>query len=231
MLKGKGTMLKGKGLLSAAQRRFLRLFSKTPDSSHFYLTGGTALAEFYLGHRYSFDLDLFTVEPDLLTPFCRVLEALARKKRHPLQVIRRFETFVEYLYQSEPEFRIQLAVDSPFRFAPPIPTEYNVFVNDWDDISVDKLLAFYGRVEPRNAVDLYFILEREDPQHLLRKGAEKDPGFDRYWFAVACQQVASFPDEIERWGVQIIVPVEAAAIKSRLLELADSVMEELNRGN
>jgi hypothetical protein len=58
-------MLKGKGLLSAGQRRFLRLFSKTPDSTHFYLTGGTALAEFYLGHRYSFDLDLFTGEPAL----------------------------------------------------------------------------------------------------------------------------------------------------------------------
>ena len=224
-------MLKGKGLLSAAQRRFLRLFSKTPDSTHFYLTGGTALAEFYLGHRYSFDLDLFTAEPDLLTPFCRVLEARARKKRHPLQVIKRFETFVEYLYQSEPEFRIQLAVGSPFRFAPPIPTEYNVFVNDWDDISVDKLLAFYGRVEPRDAVDLYFILEREDQQRLLQRGAEKDPGFDRYWFAVACQQVASFPDEIERWGVQMIIPVEADAIKNRLLELADCVMAELNQAD
>jgi hypothetical protein len=69
-------------------------------------------------------------------------------------------------------------------------------------LSVDKLLAFYGRVEPRDAVDLYFILEREETQYLLQRGAEKDPGFDRYWFAVACQQVASFPDEIERWGVQ-----------------------------
>ena len=56
-------MLKGKGLLSTGQRRFLRLFSKMPDSTHFYLTGGTALAEFYLGHRYSFDLDLFRGEP------------------------------------------------------------------------------------------------------------------------------------------------------------------------
>ena len=224
-------MLKGKGLLSAGQRRFLRLFSKTPDSTHFYLTGGTALAEFYLGHRYSFDLDLFTGEPALLAPFCRVLETLARRRRHPLQVIRRFETFVEYLYQSEPEFRIQLALDSPFRFAPPVPTEYSVFVNDWEDLSVDKLLAFYGRVEPRDAVDLYFILEREETQRLLQRGTEKDPGFDRYWLAVACQQVASFPDEIERWGVQMIVPVEAAAIKSRLLELGDHLMDELNQAD
>lgn len=224
-------MLKGKGLLSPKQRRFLHFFSKTPDSEHFYLTGGTALAEFYLGHRYSYDIDLFTTEPALLTPFCRVLEGRARRARHPLQVIKRFETFVEYLYEGESGFRIQLAVDSPYRFAPPLPTELGVFVNDWDDLKVDKLLAFYGRIEPRDAVDLYFILEKEDIELLLQRSAEKDPGFDRYWFAIACQRVASFPDEIERWGVQMIIPVEGTVIKRRLLALADRIMDELNQSS
>ncbi|MCX5975766.1 MAG: nucleotidyl transferase AbiEii/AbiGii toxin family protein [Coprothermobacterota bacterium] len=36
--------------------------SQIPDLIQFYLTGGTALAEFYLGHRKSFDLDIFTGE-------------------------------------------------------------------------------------------------------------------------------------------------------------------------
>ena len=77
----------------------------------------------------------------------------------------------------------------------------------------------------------YFILEREETKTLLQRGAEKDPGFDRYWLAVACQQVASFPDEIERWGVQMIVPVSAVAVKSRLLELGDRIMDELNQAD
>ncbi len=222
-------MIKGKGLISSMQRRFLRFFSKTPDSEHFYLTGGTALAEFYLGHRYSYDLDLFTTESALLRPFCQLLEARARRAQHPLQVIRRFETFVEYLYQGEPNFRIQLAVDSPYRFAPPVLSEFGVFVNDWDDLKIDKLLAFYGRVEPRDAVDLYFILEHEEFQELAQRSAEKDPGFDLYWFAVACQQVAQFPDEIERWGVQMVIPVEGVSIKQRLQALADRIMDELNQ--
>ena len=50
-----------KGILDKAQREILEVFSRFPDADRFYLTGGTALAEFYLGHRRSFDLDLFTI--------------------------------------------------------------------------------------------------------------------------------------------------------------------------
>lgn len=50
------------GLLSPLQKRILASLSQIPDLIQFYLTGGTALAEFYLGHRKSFDLDIFTGE-------------------------------------------------------------------------------------------------------------------------------------------------------------------------
>lgn len=220
-------MLDGKGLLTKAQRRFLRFFARLPDSQHFYLTGGTALAEFYLAHRYSYDLDLFTGEAELLPPFCRVLEDRARRNRLPLRVLRRFETFVEYLYEGNEPYRVQLAVDSPFRFAPPEPSRYGVLVNDWDDLCVDKLLAFYGRSEPRDAVDVYFILQREPIEKILPQAAEKDPGFDLYWFAVACQRVNSFPDNIEQWGVQMIVKVDAVTLKSLFQSIADDLMTQI----
>src|SRR5574342_1029985 len=43
------------------QQRFLEaFFNRDPISAHFYLSGGTALAGFYLHHRYSEDVDLFT---------------------------------------------------------------------------------------------------------------------------------------------------------------------------
>ncbi len=53
-------VLRRKGLLTPLQTAFLVTFATLPDQAQFYLTGGTALAEFYLGHRLSFDLDLFT---------------------------------------------------------------------------------------------------------------------------------------------------------------------------
>ena len=45
-------------------------------TGNFYLTGGTALAEFYLKHRYSEDLDFFSEqEVDILSLFIKVQEA------------------------------------------------------------------------------------------------------------------------------------------------------------
>jgi hypothetical protein len=49
-------------LLTPLQEQFLQVFATLPDQEQFYLTGGTALAEFYLGHHLSYDLDFFTVE-------------------------------------------------------------------------------------------------------------------------------------------------------------------------
>ena len=48
-------------ILSENQKKFLKLLSEEKSiCAHFYLTGGTALAEFYLHHRLSEDLDFFS---------------------------------------------------------------------------------------------------------------------------------------------------------------------------
>jgi predicted nucleotidyltransferase component of viral defense system len=44
-------------------------FSELPESEMFYLTGGTALAEFYLAHRKSYDLDFLQLKKTLQTVF------------------------------------------------------------------------------------------------------------------------------------------------------------------
>lgn len=50
-------------ILSKEQKGFLNLFQKNHAiCSSFVLSGGTALAAFYLGHRYSEDLDFFTAK-------------------------------------------------------------------------------------------------------------------------------------------------------------------------
>ena len=49
-------------ILNSFQKKTLDVFKKTSLSKKFYLSGGTALAEVYLHHRYSEDLDFFTSE-------------------------------------------------------------------------------------------------------------------------------------------------------------------------
>lgn len=54
-------------ILTPLQRRVLMsLFQNNLGRRGYYLTGGTALAELYLHHRYSDDLDFFTRKQDRL---------------------------------------------------------------------------------------------------------------------------------------------------------------------
>jgi predicted nucleotidyltransferase component of viral defense system len=155
-------LLKSKGIITDLQREILIIFSEIPDSKMFYLTGGTALAEFYLGHRRSFDLDIFTTEKGLIIPFSYVFEQEV-KKNFLIKAVRRYETFVEFEVSAKGDStKVQLAYDSPFRFENPVDSDIGVKVNDYTDLIVDKLLAFFGRAEPRDAIDLFFILKTED---------------------------------------------------------------------
>ena len=224
-------MLKGKGILSAFQKEVLHAFVNLPDSNRFYLTGGTALAEFYFGHRLSFDLDLFTSDQPLISPFSRLFELDAVKFLPPesnVKSIRRFATFAECEVGNRDEkVRVQFAYDSPFQFQRPEESEFGVMVNNVEDIYVDKLLAFYGRAEARDAVDLFFILKTRDPEELFRLAAQKDPGFDLYWFAVALEKVRKFPDEMKRWPVTMLANIDALELKASFAQLSIEILNKI----
>jgi len=215
------------GILTPIQKAFIQVFANLPDHELFYLTGGTALAEFYLGHRLSYDLDFFTDVEGLILPVSYQLERLA--KDLDVKVVRRFSTFVELLIQQQGEsLKIDLALDSPFRFEPPILCPPGIKVNNFSDLCVDKLLAYYGRAEPRDAIDLFFILQHQSSDMLYQLASQKDPGFDAYWFAVALNRCLNFPDEADRWPVKMLIEWSPKKIKDLFQSWAMRLMEELN---
>jgi len=216
------------GLLTPGQKVFLEVFSELPDQEQFYLTGGTALAEFYFGHRLSYDLDFFTGSDGLVQPVSYQLEKMSEKHRLIIRAVRRFASYVEFLvtYKDE-EIKVDLALDSPFRFQPAITCDPGFRVNNFSDLCVDKLLAYYGRAEPRDAVDLYFILQRKQPRILLEQARQKDPGFEIYWLAVALNRCLDFPDEPDRWPVKMLVDWDPGKIKSTFQTWSIRLMESL----
>jgi len=221
-------MLRGKGLLTPLQRAFIAGFAALPDQAQFYLAGGTALAEYYFGHRLSYDLDFFTDEAALVLPQSYQIEALGQRGDFEVSVTRRFSTYVEFLVARGDEgLKVDLAQDSPFRLEPLVRAESGIWVRSLPDLRVDKLLAYYGRAEPRDAVDLYFILQQEPLGRLLAQAVQKDPGFDLYWFAVALNRAAGFPDELERWPVQMLQPFEPRALKAQFQAIALQLMGRL----
>lgn len=222
-------MIQGKGLLTPIQKACLALLGTLPDQEQFYLTGGTALAEFFLGHRLSYDLDFFTGEDRLIVPFSRRLESALREAEWDVDVVRRFATYVEFhLKRGSEALRLDLALDSPFRFDAPRASEYGILVNDLRDLKAEKVLAYYGRAEPRDAVDLYFLLQQNTLDHLMDLASRKDAGFDLYWFAVALHQARAFPDELERWPVKMLAEMDPARLKYEFEEMALQVMARVH---
>jgi len=220
--------IQGKGLLSPIQKSFLALFSKIPDQNQFYLTGGTALAEYYLGHRLSYDLDFFTSIEELILPVSYQIENLGREQNLDITVVRRFSSYVELLVVSQDErLKIDLALDSPYRFEPPVFSTEGVYVNDYKDLQIDKLLAYFGRAEPRDAVDLFYILKNETIENLILLAAQKDPGFDVYWFIIALNKSSKFPDELNRWPVQVLLPFNPIELKEYFQTLMKRLSDRL----
>ena len=64
-------------ILTPFQQRLLKAVGQSPIASHFYLTGGTALAAFLLRHRLSEDLDFFTADPNAVQLVRAHLEQVA----------------------------------------------------------------------------------------------------------------------------------------------------------
>jgi len=223
-------MLKSKSaVLTPFQKKVLEYFSNLKDSRYFFLTGGMALSEFYLGHRKSFDLDMFTSEKELILPFSLVLED-EMKKVFSVTVTRRFETFVEYEIEAKDKsesIKVQLAYDSPYHLDSPSESSLGVKINSFKDLVTDKLQAFLGRTEPRDAVDLYFILKTEDFWQLCQQAAQKDPGFDLYWLAAALAKVSEFPDDIRRWPVEMILDIDVTNLKKLFSVLSTNVMDKI----
>jgi hypothetical protein len=123
---------------------------------------------------------------------------------------------------------MDLALDSPFRFEPTVLTETGVQVNNYKDLRTDKTLAYFGRSEPRDAIDLYFILQKEPVEILMEQSAQKDTGFDPYWFAIALNRCEKFPDELERWPVKMLKPLDPIDLKSTFQKLAVKLMDKFN---
>lgn len=183
-------------ILTKLQKKLLITFSNLSDSEAFYLTGGTALSVFYLYHRKSDDLDLFTNIEELINPFSQKLVNTLRKENLKVSTSRSFHSFSEiYVETQEESTVIHLALDSPFRFEEPIIFEEfpKLRVDSLIDIATNKLLTLFGRAALRDFIDVYFLIEEKySKEELIEKAKLKDPGFDVYWFGIAMERINEF---------------------------------------
>ncbi len=173
-------------LLTLLQRRVLTsFFQSNLGQLGYYLTGGTALAEFYLHHRYSDDLDFFTRKQDRLD----------QDFRHFLDLIPSYgltissktmsgdylKLFVREDGSGEEELKIEFARDVPAQMAT-FSIHDGVVVNSFEDIATNKICAILSRQpsEPKDFYDLYFILKDSHftLDYLINRAQEKEALLD-----------------------------------------------------
>ena len=160
----------GKTILTSKQSHFLELIQKEPQiTKHFYLTGGIALSEFYLQHRISYDIDLFTEKKEVDQ---RLTDAFLKKLSPALSVkkIKRSQFLGLFSYVLVFEDEQELKVDLNYYPFPRIQkgTRYkNLEVDSVYDIAVNKLQTIFTKPRSRDYLDLYFIMRKY--KYLLAK--------------------------------------------------------------
>ncbi|MBI5479160.1 MAG: nucleotidyl transferase AbiEii/AbiGii toxin family protein [Deltaproteobacteria bacterium] len=180
-------------VLTEAQRRFLTTAAGVETvRDSFYLSGGTALAAYFLGHRLSEDLDLLTATPRAVGPALAALAAPLAAAGFEVETVRSFPTFAELrVTEGDEAARIDLAEDTPFRLAPVSPGRAEgLDLDSLEDLAANKIAALFDRAEPKDFVDVYFLAHEVRPRaELIETARRKHVGMDDYWLAQAFARV------------------------------------------
>ena len=166
-----------KTILNPFQQKVLRDFKKSSLSKNFYLSGGTALAEFYLHHRLSEDLDFFTQEELNLDELKKFINAVCKRisvKKVEFQHGYGLYTFFITDVKNE-KYKIDFG-QYPFAPIEKLKNFNGISVESLFDIAANKAHTIAFRPRLRDFIDLYFIIQQKPDwsfQELLKRSFEK----------------------------------------------------------
>jgi len=154
-----------KSILTSHQKKFLEIISQENYfTTKYYLTGGTALAEFYLQHRLSEDLDFFTEEKEVNPiPIVRFFNARAKVLK-----LEKFDTRrIMGLYSLFLNFQDKTVLKVDFNYYPFPRIEKgkkygNLAINSIYDIGVDKVHTIVLKPRARDFIDIFFIIKEKN---------------------------------------------------------------------
>lgn len=217
-----------KTILSKNQQKLLKIIGNNKSiCRYFYLTGGTALAEFYLRHRLSEDLDFFSEEEiDSQTVFS-FLKSI--QKSAGIEKIDAQQSFNRNLFF----LRLQDGdvIKTEFTYFPFLRIEKknkigNLFIDSLCDIAVNKIFTIYQKPRSRDFIDLYLILQTKkwDIAELVKKAKIKfDWHVDPLQLAgqfLQAKAVKDYPKMVEKLKPEVwqnFFEEEAKKLKEQIL--------------
>jgi len=168
-------------ILSDNQKSLLSLLSKEKIiSDNFYLSGGTALAEFYLNHRLSEDLDFFSeteFDPETISAIFKKIQKAAGIKS--VKYEQSFNRNLFFLELNNDFIKTEFTY-FPFPRIEEGKNVGNLKIDSLLDIAVNKVFTIHQKPRSRDFIDLYLILRMKidwNINDLMKKAHIK---FDNY---------------------------------------------------
>lgn len=146
------TPLQKKFISSIAVNKYMR--------THFYLTGGTALAAYYLKHRHSEDLDFFSLtQVDILTinVFIKDLKNILSIKKVDYQ--QSFNRNIFFIHTDREILKIEFTY-FPFEQIEKPTVKNGILIDSISDIATNKAFLILQNPRARDFIDLYCVLTR-----------------------------------------------------------------------
>lgn len=207
------------------KRDFLRLWFT--QEQRFFLTGGSALGLFYLDHRRSYDLDLFTSDEVEGKELQNLVLRVAAGIGADCQVLRTAPDFHRFrLVRGEERELVDVVVDR----APQLDKQKTIFdgirVDTLREIIANKLTTLLSRSEVKDVVDLYFLEQAgHDILASIPDAKAKDGGWDP---AVVSMLLDGFDaTELPPWLLRTLTPGELQDFLNRLrLAIAAQALPE-----
>jgi predicted nucleotidyltransferase component of viral defense system len=147
--------------LTKLQKQVLNLFKKSSLKNKFYWTGETLLSVVYLHHRQSRDLDFFSDSPISYEEIIKFIEELKKKLCLVKILERKIHNRREFFLSNQEELRIEF-VHYDFPALKKRKKWKGILIDSLDDIAANKLMAFFDRNDPKDLIDLYFLLTKKN---------------------------------------------------------------------
>jgi len=210
-------------ILKPFQRDFLKAFFERDTS--FFLTGGTALGAFYLHHRYSEDLDLFTLDELTFQTAAEALAAAAAEIGAKMEDVRTSPYFRRVLL-TRARGGESCLVDCVKEVAEQVVSEKPVLqgirVDAIEDICANKLCTLIGRAEIKDYIDIFF-LEKAGYRILdfLPSAQLKDGGVCKETLAYVLSQA-----RLRRIPEYVLLPLSPEELQRHFSEMATRLAVE-----
>ena len=194
-----------------------------PYLNGYYLTGGTALGRFYLGHRFSDDLDFFlNKNPDFKKKTQDIFVLL--KSQYPIDETVTFQSadFIRIMILGDVPLKIEFVNDIAYYWGKIIITANNVPVDNVANILANKLTALLSRDEPKDVFDIISIADsfsfnwKEIYKHAFEKQIMNE--------ADVVMRLQTFPAALFSTQPWLMHPVNIEMLKNKLETISDDFL-------